>query len=435
MRKINAENVTTIRLSQAAQACKILMETEQKEGVRNTPLFLGPPGQGKSAIVEQFVEILNNEREEKIEQLVKAGSSIEEAEKEAGAKWGIISYRLAQCDPTDLKGVPVYENVGGKEMCSFAPPKIFPMVDNPESAFGMNMVIFLDELPQANPTIQNLAANIIDGKVGDYTIDMKRSFIICAGNRREDHAATYEIPRNVGNRLVRFSVKTSFPEWEEWAIKRQAHAMVIGYLKEKQQFFNEPPPEDGYVYGTPRSWEKISCQMKSMGEAWFDENSISQYIAQGTVGTASAVAFWQFAKSMRNNFSVDDIMGGKNVKVPTNEQKDILFSLVLEATYRINFWMEEVVGDVKYSSLKTNDINGRVDMLMNLLGEKRVTGISNMYQWLTSKGIDPAFQVLINKYQSNITRDNLRVAMMMHPKFKHAAVAYEVINKALISTK
>lgn len=436
MKKINAESVTIIKLTQAAQACRELMETERQEGVRNTPLFLGPPGQGKSAIVEQFVEMLNTERRMRYETAITKGSTEVQAKEIAGPEWTCISYRLAQCDPTDLKGVPVYVKMeNGAEMCSFAPPQIFPMVGLPDSAGGRNVVIFLDELPQANPTIQNLAANIIDGKVGDYTIDMSRSFIVCAGNRKQDHAATYDIPRNVGNRLVRFDVKTSFDEWEAWAMSQKLHPMVIGFLKDKQSMFNEPPPEEGYVYGTPRSWHKVSCQMKYMKDNWFDEQSLGLYLAQGTVGIASATAFYQFAKAMKNQFSVDEIMAGKAVRVPSSEQRDILFSLVLEATYRINHWVEEVVGSTEYSTVPHTDASARVQAMVKGLGDRKVDGIVNLYKWLDNKAIDPAFQVLVNKYQTDITKDNLRIALMLHPKFSVAAEAYEKINTALVAMK
>lgn len=436
MKNLRAESVTIIKLSQASEACKDLMNTERQEGVRNTPLFLGPPGQGKSAIVEQFVNNLNLEREERFATAIAAGKTSTEAAEVAGPEWTCVSYRLAQCDPTDLKGVPVYVKMeNGAEMCSFAPPQIFPMIGLPDSAGGKNVVIFLDELPQANPTIQNLAANIIDGKVGDYIIDMSRSFIVCAGNRKQDHAATYDIPRNVGNRLIRFDVRTSFDEWERWAMGEKLHPMVIGFLKDKQSMFNEPPPEEGYIYGTPRSWHKVSCQMKYMVDRWFDEQSLGLYLAQGTVGIASATAFYQFAKAMKNQFSVDDIMAGKAVRVPTTEQRDILFSLVLEATYRINNWVEEVVSSNEYKIVPHTETMTRVDAMIKGLGDKRVTGIVNMYKWLDNKAIDPAFQVLINKYQTELTRDNLRIAIMLDPKFSNAADAYEKINSALVTMR
>lgn len=305
----------------------------------------------------------------------------------------------------------------------------------PSSAEGRNVVIFLDELPQATPSMQNLAANIIDGKVGDYTIDMNRSFIICAGNRKQDHAATYDIPRNVGNRLIRFDVRTSFAEWEEWAVSQNLNPMVIGYLKDKQHFFNEPPPEDGYIYGTPRSWHKISCQMESMEDSWYNDDSLALFTAQGTVGVASAVAFFQFAKAANKNYSINAIFEGKNVKVPPEDQKDILFALVLEATYRINSWVEEALSDAEYQSIPVSKIKERIDKFTSILAkEGRVDKINRVYTWIDQPGIDKSFSVLINKYQTEKTRQILRTAMMMHTSFQPSAQSFERITKSLIST-
>lgn len=441
-KKLSAERLTAISLTQAIEACRYHLAVEQEKGERSTPMFLGPPGQGKSAIVEQFTDSLNYERAARLEAAIKSGKTPEEAARIAGPEWVCISYRLGQCDPTDLKGVPVYINVGGAEMTSYAPPQIFPMVGIPESAGGKNVVMFLDELPQATQTMQNLAANIIDGKVGDYTIDMSRSFIVCAGNRKEDHAAAYDIPRNVGNRLTTYSVKTSFSEWQEWAVSKKLNPMVIGFLKNHTVSFNEPPPEEGYVYGTPRAWHKIANQIDVMGEAWFSEGSIGLFMAQGTVGVAAATQFHQFAKATRSAYSVADIMLGKQVKIPELSQKDVLFSLAVEITYRINDLIEKVVSSSDYQSIPASEVKNKAKKLTDLLknmevgpSTNAVDAIRNSYTWFANENIDPAFQVLLNKYQTPLTRDNLRIAMLTCPEFKETAIAFEKISTVLMKTK
>src|SRR5574343_458363 len=91
-------------------------KTEKEEDkVRHIPYLSGPPGIGKSAIAQQFVERIN------------------EADiKNGGSGWILYHLRLGQCDPTDLKGVPVYlEFKDGsnsvRKFCSFAPPIKFPV--------------------------------------------------------------------------------------------------------------------------------------------------------------------------------------------------------------------------------------------------------------------------------------------------------------------
>jgi arsenate reductase-like glutaredoxin family protein len=77
----------------------------------------------------------------------------------------------------------------------------------------------------------------------------------------------------------------------------------------------------------------------------------------------------------------------------------------------------------------------KADTLVNVLGVTKCQSITNMYKWLDNSLIDPAWQVLINKYQTDLTRDHLRFAILTHVQFEKAAVAYEKISKALMSMK
>lgn len=419
----------SVSLSTAKTAILSLMEAEQTFSVRQTPIMLGAPGQGKSSIMEQLVDDLNQQVDKRIARLIEEGISLEEA-KAAHPSWLLRSFRLSQCDPTDLKGVPVYLKVDDREICSFAPPD-FPLKGMPNSAGGQNMVIFLDELPQSTPTMMNLAANIIDGKVGDYELDPARTFIVAAGNRKQDKAATYDIPRNVGNRMIVLNVRTTFAEWEEWAMKNNLSATVVGYLKEHQIAFNEAPPDHGYTYATPRSWHKVSCQMKHMGDQWYNDNSHSLPVLTGTVGQATAHAFFQFAKVANQKFNIEKIFSGQMLEIDPTTQKDILYSLVLEAAARINNWVGEVA--TKPSIVKVGG-KAQAEALVKELGKDKVKSISNVYKWLnTTKGIDTAFSALINKYQNPVTRGLLRFAMTSQPEFKEAAESYTKIHTIMSS--
>lgn len=430
--RIDAEAVTTITLSQATLALEALLETERETGERVTPVILGPPGQGKTAIVQQLVNKLNRQRTEKISTFLEEGKSLEEAEIMAGAEWALHSFRLAQSEPSDLKGCPVYVSIDGVEMSAFAAPQIFPIVDVPNSARGKNVVLFLDELPQAPPTLQNLGANIIDGVVGDAIIDKNRSFIVCAGNRRQDRSATYEIPLNVVTRLVHMEVRTTFNEWRDgWALSNNISPLILGYLSAHQVEFNEPPPENTHVYATPRSWHKLSCQVQTLGPKFFAEEGIGWFLAQGTVGIATATNFINFCRSMRDKYSVDDIFQGKPVPKPSTEERDVIFSIIFESVGRINSWLEEVVNNPVYPK-DSSDSTKKIEVLIKLLGPEKITSIINIYQWLDDTRIDPAYQVLINKYQSPLTRDNLRIALLLAPEFAACAASYERIHKALL---
>lgn len=435
MAKAKTNNISKIPSVSLAQARDLILDClraekfskkEHGRKIRQVPALLGPPGQGKSSIVEQVVVEMN-----------------EIDKKNGGSGWNLISYRLGQCDPTDLKGVPVYGELfnpetGVKtEICKFAGPSLFPYLGQPGSADGKNVLIFLDELPQAVPTIQNLAANIIDGIVGDNIIDFDRSFTVVAGNRADDISAVFEIPRNVVNRVSMINVTTTVTEWEPWAFASGVNPYVIGFVKANTHCFNEEVPTDATPYATPRSWDKVSAQMNSKGDAWFAKDGIiNRVLACATIGDAAGVKFYQFCLAAKNAWNLDDIMAGKNVAHPSAENKDALFSLVLEATYRINQWVKEAKD--KMPALKDQKEYG--DKMVALLGKKKVDSINNIYHWLydgsdVKKIVDPAWAVLINKYQSREVVESFRSVMLSHPDFKPANLAYMKIHAAMTRGK
>lgn len=421
--------IPSVSLSQAQELILTALRAEKferektKRKIRQVIALLGPPGQGKSSIVEQVV------------------AQMDEEDRKAGGKgWNLVSYRLGQCDPTDLKGVPVYGELfnpetGDKtEICKFAGPSLFPYVGQPGSANGKNVLIFLDELPQAVPTIQNLAANIIDGVVGDNNIDFDRSFTVVAGNRADDISAVFEIPRNVVNRVSMINVTTSVTEWETWAFNSGVNPYVIGFVKANTHCFNEEVPTDATPYATPRSWDKVSAQMNSKGDAWFDKNGIiNRVLACATIGDAAGIKFYQFCLAAKNAWNLDDIMAGKKVEHPGPENKDALFSLVLEATYRINKWVKEV--NAKMPLCKDTKEYG--EAFVRLLGKKQVESINNIYHWLyegfeVKKVVDPAWAVLINKYQSRDVVESFRSVILTHPDFKLANQSYMKIHAVMV---
>ncbi|MDR8247332.1 ATP-binding protein, partial [Acinetobacter baumannii] len=80
------------------------------------PFIIGSPAIGKSSIVKSIAD---------------------------AAKLKLIDVRVAEMDPTDIAGFPIVEN----ERSFYAPPTMFPLVDDeiPDGYHGW--LLFLDELP------------------------------------------------------------------------------------------------------------------------------------------------------------------------------------------------------------------------------------------------------------------------------------------------
>ncbi len=88
----------------------------------------------------------------------------------------IEDVRVALLDPVDLRGVPSVED--GRTV--FNPPVFLPTDEQPKT------LLFLDELPQGSPSVQNALFQLIkDRKLGEYTLP-KDTVIVSAGNRVQE---------------------------------------------------------------------------------------------------------------------------------------------------------------------------------------------------------------------------------------------------------
>jgi hypothetical protein len=338
--KISANEVP---LNEALKILHLCFGTEQSFSQRITPILLGKPGNGKTSLVSQFAKEVNEKRE--------PGSP----------EWEVCSFRLNQVDPTDLKGVPIPEDNGsGRSIVKFTPSDNLPLLGYPDSARGKNIILFFDELPQATPVIQNLAANMIDGVVGDYSLDPKRTFIVAAGNRKQDFAATFDIPKNVVSRICWIDVATSFSEWKDWAINGGLNPDILGFLEERPSFFNQDPQQDVVCYGTPRTWHKVSdifTYYTSVNPNWkIDPKGESSYVLETTIagllGPGIAKELVNFSRTLAKEYSITDIIEGKSV--PIVNQPDQAFSLILQACYIIGGILEKATNKVANEKGYTN---------------------------------------------------------------------------------
>ena len=90
------------------------------------PMLQGSPGTGKSSIIHQIAK---------------------------NFRLFVIDLRLAQCDPTDLLGMPMFSN----NRSGYAPMETFPIEGDaiPEGYDGF--LLFLDEMNSASLAVQSAA--------------------------------------------------------------------------------------------------------------------------------------------------------------------------------------------------------------------------------------------------------------------------------------
>ena len=290
----------------AVQARKSLLRAFKVQ----RPLFLwGPPGIGKSELVEGIT-------------------------RELGGL--MIDLRLGQMEPTDIRGIPFYNKDIGK--MDWAEPVELP--DETTASQYPVVVLFLDELNSAAPSVQSAAYQLIlNRRIGKYKLP-DNVVMVAAGNRESDKGVTYRMPTPLANRFIHQEMKVDFPSWQEWAVNNNIHKDVVGYLSfAKQDLYDFDAKSSSRAFATPRSWTFVS-QLLDEEE---DNDTVTNLIA-GTVGEGLAVKFMAHRKVTSKMPNPTDILSGK-VKDLNVKEVSAMYSLVISMCYELKGAVETKVED------------------------------------------------------------------------------------------
>ena len=259
------------------------------------PLFIwGPPGIGKSEVVADVT-------------------------KELGGH--MIDLRMAQMEPTDIRGIP-YFNKDLNKMDWAAP------VDLPDEELASKypiVVLFLDEMNSASPAVQAAGYQLIlNRRVGKYVLP-DNVVIVAAGNRDSDKGVTYRMPMPLANRFLHLEMRADFTSWQTWAVNKGIHKDVVGYLSFAKQDLNEfDSKSSSRAFATPRSWCFVSDLLNDDDDT--DADTILNLIS-GAVGDGLAIKFAahrRFSGKMPN--PIDILSATKSLKFcRINSQAKISF--------------------------------------------------------------------------------------------------------------
>ena len=201
---------------------------------RLLPIFIfGPPGIGKSQIVESLAQKYNVKVE---------------------------TYIASTMDPTQVQGLP-YPNRSNKVTTWFPDERFYDKEKK-------TRVYFFDELNMAPPATQAAFYRLIlEGRLG--SIDISHALRIGAGNRVSDYYNVQQMGLPLATRFEVYLLKPDIKEWIEWARKHELNPYVIEYAEqamyrdrentgEPSDWFCINPKEPSLARATPRSWERLS---------------------------------------------------------------------------------------------------------------------------------------------------------------------------------
>lgn len=253
------------------------------------PLMVwGPPGVGKSQVAAQVAQA-------------------------EGCQF--IDLRLPLLDSVDLRGIPTTNNGTTR----WLPPSFLPTKGKG--------ILFLDEIVQGQQIVQAAASQLIlDRRIGEYALP-DGWYVMAAGNRETDRAATNKMPSHIANRFVHVQFEIDIEDWLTWAFGNKIDASVIAFLQMRPDLLHQFDPTQK-AFPTPRSWEFVS-KVVTQGA---DEECFREII-EGTVGKAAAAEYVGFFRVYRELPEFEDIVKSPGkAKLPTNSAA--LYAVATMLAYR-----------------------------------------------------------------------------------------------------
>ena len=256
------------------------------------PVFLmGPPGIGKTAIMEQIAA-------------------------ELGV--GLVSYSMTHHTRQSALGLPfiVRKTYGGKEydVSEYTMSEIIASVyDLMEDAGVKEGILFLDEINCVSETLAPSMLQFLQYKIFGRHKVPDGWIVVTAGNPPEYNNSVREFDIVTWDRLKRVDVEPDFDAWKEYAYSRSTHPAVMTYLEiKKADFYQVETTVDGKRFVTARGWSDLSDMMRLYEQHGLkiDENLVGQYLQNRKIAKDFAVYYDLFNK-YRSDYQVDKILSGK----------------------------------------------------------------------------------------------------------------------------
>ncbi len=273
---------------------------------KQRPVFLmGPPGIGKTAIMEQIAA-------------------------ELGV--GLLSYSMTHHTRQSALGLPFIEHkvYDGKEysVSEYTMSEIIASVyDMMEQTDVKEGILFLDEINCVSETLAPVMLQFLQYKVFGRHRVPAGWIVVTAGNPPEYNNSVREFDIVTWDRLKRIDVEPDYEVWKEYAYKAGVHPAITTYLDiKKGDFYKIETTADGKSFVTARGWLDLSDMMRlyEQHNIPINEKLTGQYLQNRKIAKDFAVYYDLFNK-YRSDYQVDKILAGTAPKSIVDRAKNAKF--------------------------------------------------------------------------------------------------------------
>lgn len=260
--------------------------------VRQRPILLiGPPGIGKTAIMEQISQECNV---------------------------GLVSYTITHHTRQSAIGLPaiVTRNYGGQpqSITEYTMSEIIASVyDCMERTGKKEGILFIDEINCVSETLAPTMLQFLQNKTfGTHKVP-PGWLIVAAGNPAEYNKSVREFDIVTLDRVRKIEIEADCEIWMEYAWENDVHGAVLSYLNiKKDQFYTVENTADGKFFVTARGWEDLSEILKSY-EALDIETGwelMIQYLQKEETARGFG-AYYQLYRKYGTDYGIVELLQGK----------------------------------------------------------------------------------------------------------------------------
>lgn len=334
---------------------------------KQRPVFLmGPPGIGKTAIMEQIAAEMNV---------------------------GLLSYSMTHHTRQSALGLPfiqhkVYDGLEC-DVSEYTMSEIIASVYDMMEATGIKEgILFLDEINCVSETLNPIMLQFLQYKIFGRHKVPDGWIVVTAGNPPEYNNSVREFDIVTWDRLKRVDVEPDFDVWKEYAYAKAVHPSVLTYLEiKKADFYKVESSVDGKQFVTARGWDDLSQMIKlyELHDIKVDEKLIGQYLQNATIAKDFSVYYDLFNK-YRSDYQVDEILAGKASKDIKDRASNARFD---ERLSLIGLLMDAINNPLRDVSNKENIITELLTALKTfkaqIAGKKKVIPAEVLKKLATDK--------------------------------------------------
>ena len=259
--------------------------------VRQRPILLmGPPGIGKTQIMEQIA---------------------------AECDLGLVAYTITHHTRQSAIGLPYIQKkrYGGREVSvtEYTMSEIIASVyDTMEESGRQEGLLFIDEINCASETLAPAMLQFLQGKTFGNQKVPRGWIIVAAGNPPEYNRSVREFDVVTLDRVKVIQVEADYDAWKTYALGVGIHGSILAYLDiHKENFYRMETTVDGKWFVTARGWEDLSQTIFVYEKLHIPvTRELAVQYLQHPACAADFAAFYDLYQKYKSDYQIDEILSG-----------------------------------------------------------------------------------------------------------------------------